>query len=68
MGVCERHTLMRLQRGLLVAVLLVERNGWSTGMFMKLRCSPLVFCYSENREAAFRKVLCLITVGFVWTL
>ena len=44
MGVCERHTLMRLQRGLLVAVLLVERNGWSTGMFMKLRYSPLVFC------------------------
>ena len=26
------------------------------------------FCYSENREAAFRKVLCLITVGLVWTL
>ena len=24
--------------------------------------------YSENREAAFRKVLCPITVGLVWTL
>ena len=23
---------------------------------------------SENGEAAFRKVLCLITVGLVWTL
>ena len=68
MEVCEHHTLMCLQHGLLVAVLLVERNGWSTGMFMKLRCSPLVFCYSENREATFRKVLCLITVGLVWAL
>ena len=60
MGVCERHTLVRLQRGLLVAVLLVERNGWSTGMFMKLRYSPLVLVILRIGKLLFVKFFVLL--------